>query len=63
LERLASPSTWAVPSARLQARVRGAFIVVPGAGLVLGAFASLSDPRLAFLAVAVIFGWSQLAGA
>jgi hypothetical protein len=43
--------------------VRRVAIAVPATALVLGALAGLRDPGLALLAAAVIFGWSQLAGA
>jgi hypothetical protein len=43
--------------------VRAAAVTVPAVAIVVGGVAAAYEPRLALLAAAVIFGWSQLAGA
>jgi hypothetical protein len=51
------------PPEAVRARVRTAAIAVTGIALVAGAIAGIRDPHWTLLAVAVIFGWSQISGA
>jgi hypothetical protein len=50
------------PSAGLVRRVRTAAIAVPVLVLAAGAALGLHHPAYVLVAVAVVFGWSQLAG-
>jgi hypothetical protein len=51
------------PSQDYVRAVRRAAVAVPAVASVVGVIAGAREPRLALLAAAVIFGWSQLAGA
>lgn len=51
------------PPEAIRARVRIASIGVSSVAVVAGASIGIRDPQWALLAAAVIFGWSQMAGA
>jgi hypothetical protein len=53
----------ASPPEAIRARVRIASIGVVCVALLAGAVVGIRDPQWALLAAAVIFGWSQIAGA
>ena len=66
--RHADPDTgWGIPpisgADATRARVRLTALAVPTVAFFAGAAAGVRDPRWALLAAAVVFGWSQLAGA
>jgi hypothetical protein len=52
-----------VPTAWLLRRVRTAAITVPVLVLAAGAALAIRQPAYVLVAAAVVFGWSQLAGA
>ena len=51
------------PTPALARRVRVAAIVVPTIVLLAGATVGINRPAFVLVAAAVVFGWSQLAGA
>jgi hypothetical protein len=51
------------PTPALARRVRIAAIAVPAIVLLAGAAAGIRRPAFVLVAAAVVFGWSQLAGA
>jgi hypothetical protein len=51
------------PTPALARRVRVAAVVVPAVALLAGAAAGIHRPAFVLVAAAVVFGWSQLAGA
>jgi hypothetical protein len=51
------------PTPSLVRRVKTAAIAVPVVVLPVGAVAGIGHPVLTLVAAAVVFGWSQLAGA
>jgi hypothetical protein len=51
------------PTPTLTRRVRVAAIVVPAIVLLAGAAGGINRPAFVLVAAAVVFGWSQLAGA
>lgn len=56
-DRPLAPTVW------LLRRVRAAAIAVPVLVLVAGAALGIRQPAYVLVAAAVVFGWSQLAGA
>jgi hypothetical protein len=52
----------ATPPDDLSKRLRRVSLVVPALSILGGAAAMAVDPRLGFLAVAIILGWAQLIG-